>query len=367
MTHSASIGAANVGGSNESVRKLIRMLLALAAALMVPLGLPASAHADTGVDKVTVGAFINDLQDIDLASENFTVDFYLWMRWKNPKIDPSVSIEMMNSEGTQNTTSSSSGGVSGELLSDTPADMPDGSKYQVLRFQGVFSRKMNLEKYPFDTQVLEMVFEDKLRDASQLEFVPDTTPVTINDGPSMSIPGYVLGTPSLTVVPHKYPTNFGDISTRDNAEYSRVIVAIPVTRDVLPYLVKIVLPIFVVVLITSLIYMLPARLEEARTGIGVTAMLTIVALQWNTDTSLPSVEYLTMLDLVYIVSMIYILAAMGYTVLASRRNRQEMAEALSGALDRRVGIASLVAYLAILGLTLVYYLGRHYNVLYQYR
>ena len=100
------------------------------------------------------------------------------------------------------------------------------------------------------------------------------------------------------------------------------------TRDVLPYLVKLVLPIFIVILITSLIYLLPARLEEARTGIGVTAMLTIVALQWTTDASLPSVEYLTMLDLVYIVSMVYILGAMVYTVLASRRNRQEMAEAL---------------------------------------
>ncbi len=126
------------------------------------------------------------------------------------------------------------------------------------------------------------------------------------------------------------------------------------------------LPIFIVILITSLIYLLPARLEEARTGIGVTAMLTIVALQWTTDSSLPSVEYLTMLDLVYIVSMVYILAAMVYTVLASRRNRQEMAEALSGALDRRVGIISPVAYLVILGLTLAYYLSQRYNILDQY-
>jgi hypothetical protein len=53
-------------------------------------------------------------------------------------------------------------------------------------------------------------------------------------------------------------------------------------------------------------------------------------------------------------------------VLASRRNRKEMAEALSGALDRRVGIISLVAYLAILGLTLAYYLSQHYNILDQY-
>ena len=112
--------------------------------------------------------------------------------------------------------------------------------------------------------------------------------------------------------------------------------------------------------------MLPARLEDARARIGITAMLTIVALQWTTDANLPAVEYLTMLDLVYIVSMIYILAAMAYTVLASRRNRAEMAQAFTVKLDRRVGIISLVAYLAILGLIVVYYLNQHYNVLDQY-
>lgn len=353
---------------------LIRVLLVFVAALAVPLGLTASVGAapDPGPaparapNTVTVGAFINDLQDIDLVSENFTVDFYLWMRWSNPDIDPSLTLESMNSEGTQNTTSSSTGGVVGKSIYEEPLDMPDGTKYQALRFQGVFSRKMNLEKYPFDTQVLEMVFEDQRSNVTQLEFVPDAPPVTKNQGESMTIPGYEVGNPILIVVPHTYPTNFGDIATKADIPYSRIVIALPVTRDVLPYLVKLVLPIFIVILITSLIYLLPARLEEARTGIGVTAMLTIVALQWTTDASLPAVEYLTLLDLVYIVSMVYILGAMVYTVLASRRNRHEIAEALTGALDRRVGIISLVAYLAILGLTLAYYLSQQYNVLDQY-
>lgn len=66
---------------------LVRVLLVLVAASAIPLGLTASVGAapDPGPDPgpgsgagpnmVTVGAFINDLQDIDLVSENFTVDF----------------------------------------------------------------------------------------------------------------------------------------------------------------------------------------------------------------------------------------------------------------------------------------------------
>ena len=161
---------------------------------------------------------------------------------------------------------------------------------------------------------------------------------------------------SVSVVANQYPTNFGDLTAPPTVSYSRVVVTIPMTRDVLPYLVKLMLPIFIVVLITSLIYVIPARLEEARAGIGVTAMLTIVALQWSTDSSLPSVEYLTMLDLIYIIAMFYILIAMGYTVIASRRNKYDAAEALITQFDRRVGIASLVLYVALTALTMIFYI-----------
>ena len=62
-------------------------------------------------------------------------------------------------------------------------------------------------------------------------------------------------------------------------------------------------------------------------------MLTMVAPQWTTDEGLPSVEYPTLLDLIYILSM---LAAMGYTVIASRRTK-ETADAILTSFDRRVG------------------------------
>lgn len=352
--------------TNRRVVALIRILVVAAITVGLTSGLslalPAPAYAEptptpTPTDKVTVGFFINDLQDLDLASDSYTVDFYMWMRWRNPKIDPSITIETMNSNAWQNTTSSSTGGVTGRRLYDAPRDMPDGSKYMIMRYQGVFSRRLNLEKFPFDTQNLALIFEDGVEDLTQLEYVPDTKPVVI--GKSVTLPGYIIGQPTLRIVAHEYATDFGDLTAPANQKYSRIIVAIPLKRDVLPYLFKIVLPIFIVILITSLIYLLPARLEEARAGIGITAMLTIVALQWTTDSSLPSVDYLMMLDLVYVLSLFYIFIAMGYTVLASRRNRHEVSEAVSKSLDRRAGIISLAVYVAAIGLTLVLYLLHH--------
>ena len=334
------------------------LAIIMAVACTAGLGAAAPAGAQTSAEKVTVGVYINDVQEIDLASNSFTVDFYLWLRWRNPTIDPSLTIEPMNSNAKDNSTSSSSGGVAGKPLYDAPLDMPDGSKYMAMRFQGVFNKEYNLERYPFDVQNLMLVFEDQSADSSRLQFVADTTPVAING--DVSIPGYLVGPLSLNVVPYQYPTNFGDISQKSAVSYSRIIVTIPMEREVLPYLVKLMLPIFIVVLITSLIYIIPARLEEARAGIGVTAMLTIVALQWSTDSSLPSVEYLTMLDMIYIIAMFYILIAMGYTVLASRRNKSDAAEALVTQLDRRVGITTLVLYVVLTAVTMIFYV-QHFS------
>lgn len=338
--------------------KLVRLVLAVVALAFATVGLPAAtAHAVP--DKVTVGAYINDIQQIDLAAGSFTMDVYLWMRWKGDRSDPTDSVEAMNSNTFENTTTSQTGGVAGKPLFSEPRDMPDGSKYMAWRYQGVFSRKMNLEKFPFDVQNLVAIFEDQDQDISQLIYVPDAEPVTIND--AVNIPGYRIGKPTLTIREHQYPTRFGDLNAPADQKYSRILITVPVARDVLPYMVKIMLPIVIVILITALIYALPARFEDARTGMGVTAMLTMVALQWTTDEGLPSVEYLTLLDAIYIVSMLYILAAMVYTVLASRRTQKENADAILTSFDRRVGIVSLVVYVVLIALLLTFYLGHQYN------
>ena len=281
--------------------------MALASAWAAALTLPASAGADPSADQVIVGAYVKDVQDIDVAAESFTVDIYLWLRWRNPSINPPATLEAMNSSGFQNTTTSSTGGVAPKMLYDAPVDMPDGSKYMLMRYQGVFSRKLMLQDYPFDTQMLRVVLKDERADISKLNFVPDTKPISINRSLMNTIPGYSLR--HTDVVDHRSSIRDQLRETPrhppEGVPFSCIAIDLPVKRNVLPYIVKLFVPIFIVILITALIFVLPARLEEARAGIGITALLTIIALQWSTEGDLPSVEYLTMLDVIYILSMVY--------------------------------------------------------------
>ena len=39
---------------------------------------------------------INDIQQLDLQSHSYTVDMYMWFKWRDPEIDPSRSFEFLN-------------------------------------------------------------------------------------------------------------------------------------------------------------------------------------------------------------------------------------------------------------------------------
>jgi hypothetical protein len=52
--------------------------------------------APSGPNEVTVGVYVNDIQQLDLQSHSYAMDFYVWLRWKTPDINPSASLEYMN-------------------------------------------------------------------------------------------------------------------------------------------------------------------------------------------------------------------------------------------------------------------------------
>lgn len=77
---------------------------------------------------VTVGAYVNDIQQLDLTTHSYNMDFYLWFRWTEPAINPSATLEFMNSFQLW--------GHILTLLSEEPEQLADGSYYMALRTRG---------------------------------------------------------------------------------------------------------------------------------------------------------------------------------------------------------------------------------------
>lgn len=258
--------------------------------------------------RVTVGAYVNDIQHINLESHSYAVDIYLWFRWRDRTVSPTESVEMVNPFELWGHTT--------ELIYDEPEEISPGEFYQVLRIQGRFSKKFLLTNFPYDRQELIVEFEDSQYPSNRLIYEPDSSPLTVN--PRLVLPGFHVSTPRLEIETFQYPTAFGDPRLDRPHSYSRARIKIPIARPIVTYSVKLLLPITCVVLCASLMLLIRATYVDARVGIGITSLLTVVALQLSSNQQMPSVDYLVLMDKIYISAYVYILAALAVVLYTAR-------------------------------------------------
>jgi hypothetical protein len=286
---------------------------------------------------VVVGAYINDIQQLDFKTNNYAVDLYVWFRWKSPDIDPSKTMEFMNRYASDDNLR--------EELYDKPQAMPDGSLYAIIRYQGRFTTKFQLETYPFDTQFLTVVMEDTVSGADKQVYLPDAEGgVTVD--PEITLPGFKVGEPQMRVASNTYPTNFGDLAEPEATPYSRLTLSLPVTRPVLAMSIKTLVPIALIVVCAALIFFVRPRYVEGRIGLGITALLTLVALQLTSSAALPDVDYLMMLDKVYLLAYVFIIASLARVVATSWRGADPDAEGELAHADRMWVAVLVTVYLA---------------------
>jgi hypothetical protein len=308
-----------------------------------PAAVPTQPTAPAGKTEVKIGLYVNDIQSIDLHSYSFVADVYVWFRDSDPSIVPGQSFEWMNMFAPDDHVQTA--------IYAEPQPQPDGSQYQVFRHQGPFAAKFSVKTYPFDAHELKIEIEDQEWNADRLVYVADA--VTMN--PNIDLPGFVIGEPRLEIVTKAYPTNFGDQSLAHPESYSRAIVSIPISRPVLSGITKSLLPVFIVVLVAAAALLLSPEHIEARVGLSITALLTLVALQFSAQASLPDVGYLLMLDQVYLASYGFVLLVVALLVMTTHdedKAQQSGAEVVARGGPVTAFLAVLL-YAAIIG-TLLY-------------
>lgn len=295
--------------------------------------------------EVLIGAYISNIQTVDPATNSWLGDFYVWYRWKNPKLRPWKTVEVMNwHEAWQMM----------ELgHQKKPTRQPDGSWYYAQRYSGAFNSPLSLVKFPFGVQQLQVIMEDFTYELGRMRFVADTRSTAID--PTITLPGYNVGDPTMTISEFSYGTDFGDLDGTSTEIYSRATLTTPVSNPGLPNVIKYLLPIVLIVGAASLVFYLPPTEVEGRIALGITALLTLVAMEWSATESLPTVAYLTMLDVLYIVGTVFILASLILGIRTSWMAR-DRSEATAIHSDERMLYVFLGGFAAVFGAVIVYYL-----------
>lgn len=111
---------------------------------------------------------------------------------------------------------------------------------------------------------------------------------------------------------------FGDTRLSQASTYSRVMFALPIYRNALTSFVKNILPIWLAVICGSFSLMLHPRLIESRFQIAIFSILSLVSLQISNGNDLPSLQYMNLMDALYVASYIYLICLMASLIASTK-------------------------------------------------
>lgn len=298
---------------NSTACKLLVSALCVALlALFTQLGIGVSAQSATKSDtlkpltdipttaeKVETGIFAMNVYNLDTSSNTYYLDFYIWFKWKG-EIDPTEKLEFSN--GVEDW------GASKEALYEKPEKLPDGSSYQALRVEGRFVQPFALARYPLDQQHLKLSLENSVYTSDRLVYMADKKESGYSD--SLSIPGWKIRAFELSNLVHEYTTNFGDVRLGNSTDkYSVLQYSLAISRPVSFFIWKLLLPLIIVIVASWGSLLLNPQNVDSRIIIPVTTLLTTVFLQQSYSASLPDVGYLVLLDKIYVIAYILIIAS----------------------------------------------------------
>lgn len=298
-----------------------------------------------GPERVTFGVYVQNVQAVDLATNSFTADYYVWLRWRNPEVDAPAGLEVQNIFQSINFTKT--------VIYPEPRRQPDGSVVWLARYQGDFNSPLSVADYPFQRQTLRLVFEDAVNSIKQVVYEPDTDP--IGASPDITLAGYEFGQPRISFDTHTYATSFGDLAaTTDDRTYTRVTVEIPVTSPVTSGIFKTILPLLIVLIAAALGVIIPAEYVDSKVNVPITALIALVAMQFGVSSALPEVGYLPMIDLIYLLAYAAITAMVGSAVIGAWRLKQAGEEAAMK-LERRSTLVISLTFVVCFVAAVLYY------------
>jgi hypothetical protein len=312
------------------VSVVLRAALQSAVRLLMPaigLLLPVvTCAAGAAPEEVKVGLYWNSVPGLDLRTDSFSADFYLWFLWRG-EIDPTHEFEFTNVMEPNNLVKIPAyTKPSGE---PEPQILPDGSRYQTFHVQGRFTQAFALDRFPLDRQRLVISMEDLTYEADRVRYVADRADSAAS--PELSVNGWKIDRFFYNEGLRIYPSRFGDSRLTGSRPYSRVEFGLAISRPSLGLVSKTVLPVLIIILIMFGAFFCRPDSLDARLGLTMTSLIAAVALWYTTAFELPPVNYLLLIDKIYILGFFAILATTAASIASSRlarTKRYEIAERL---------------------------------------
>jgi len=242
------------------------------------------ACAASPASQVKAGVWITSIDKVDLAAGTYSIDFYLWFIYDGTP----PNFEFINGAPTR--------------IEKTV----EREGYVEYRVKATFVQQYDFKNFPFDTQHLDIMIEDKTRNITELEFIPDA------EQSGLDTQAYIVGWQprefGYQSYVHEYP----------GESYSRLVFTVLIQREVFPVFMKNFVPITLITLISLLSFAVSIQNYSQRISIGITTLFSAVAYHLATLGSLPPLSYLTLFDRVMLAIYSLFLYNIGVSVQGMR-------------------------------------------------
>ena len=243
-------------------------------------------------DTVKTGIYVTSIHDIDFKEQEYTVDFWLWLKYKNPGFDFSHNLEIPLAKTV-------------DKYFET-IDTSDGQVSMLMKLQCVMKDSWRITNFPFDKQTLRLSIENSQYDSKALVFLPDT--MGRHFDPRFTLPNWTIDTFRVTVATKAYETTFGDESlSTPHTEYSSFRVRVSIERNAIGLFWKLFIGMYVAFLIAYVCFYIHADSIDSRFSLSVGALFAVIGNKYIVDASLPESLTFTLVDTLHGITLLFIL------------------------------------------------------------
>jgi len=284
------------------VRKLF-VVLFFAAVPAAPAQLVSPPPGDPPTE-VRAGVYLLNLNALNEKDETFEADLYLRFVWRDPRLkhEGAASLLFMEEAAEDKLKeiwwpeiefiNASSPEITNQVLEIAP----DGTVALAMGLTSTFRADLDLRRFPFDCQTLEVRIQSFVFDAAQLRFVVDDSYLGFRKGSTFE-GTRVSGLEAKAVTDDMQGMSKG---------FSEFVAEIKVERNASFFFWTVFGPVVLIFLISCTVFLVPAQELADRVGICLTALLACIATQFTLSFSLPQISYLTLIDRLFIATYAFV-------------------------------------------------------------
>ena len=264
----------------------------------------------TKPEKVKAGIYVTSIHDIDFKQNEFTINLWLWLKYKNRDFDFVQNLEIPQAK------------TFNKLYSTIDSTSVKGEYYLLMKLQCIMKDSWKISNFPFDQQRLRFSLENSQFDSKALVFEMDTSGKQYD--PKFTLRGWSIDSFNITAGTKIYETNFGDpLEPKPHTEYSTFRVNIKIDRNASELFWKMFLGMYVSFLIAYMCFHIHADNIDSRFALSVGSLFAAVGNKYIVDSALPESTSFTLVDSLHGITMIFIFIIVASSAYALRLVKQD--------------------------------------------